>query len=99
MDLEFLGQHKYVTTILVITTCIVPYKADFFFECVPAFQECRPGGRISTFNTSHKLLNAFEGDWVLYDLKIIYKSSWGKMDKGCKDSVIPVPDNQQGRAW
>lgn len=98
MNLEFLGQYKEVATILVVITCIVPYVADFFLKCVPALQEGRPCRRFSTFDPSHKLLNAFEGDWVLYDLIIIYKSSRGKMDERCKDCLIPIAINQRVQA-
>lgn len=62
---------------------------------MPAFQECRPRRRFSTFDPSHMLLNAFEGDGVLYELIIIYESSRGKMNERFKIGLIPVADNQQ----
>ena len=99
MNLKFLRQYKYVTTILVVITSIVPDVAEFFLKCMPALQECRPCRWFSTFNPSHELLNAFEGDWVLYDLIIIYKCSRGEMDKRCKDCLVPINDNQQIQAW
>lgn len=32
---------------------------------------------------------------MLYDLIVIYKSSRGKMNEGCKDGLVPVAENQQ----
>ena len=95
MDLKFLGQYKYVTTILVVITCIFPDIADFFRKRMPALQECRPRRRFSTFNPSHKLLDTFEGDWVPYELIVVYKSSRREVDEGRKDCLIPVSENQQ----
>lgn len=98
MNLKFLGYYIYITSILVVITCIIPDIADFFLKCMPVLQESRPCRRLSTFDPSHKLLDALKGDWVLYDLIIIYKSSRWKMDEGCKYCLIPVVDNQQAQA-
>ena len=94
MDLKFFRQHKYLTTILIVVTCIFPDIAHFFLKRVPALQECRPCRRFSTFNTSHKLLDAFEGNWMPYKFIIIHKGSRRKMDEGCKDCLTAAPDNQ-----
>ena len=94
MDLKLFRQHKYLTAILVVVTCVFPDVAHFFLKCVPALQECRPCRRFSAFNTSYKLLDTFKGNWVPYEFIIIHKSSRRKMDEGCKNCLTAARDNQ-----
>ena len=97
-NLKLLRQHKYITTILIIITCILPNMTELFLKSIPTFQERQTRRWFPALDPAYKLLNAFEGDWVLYDFIVIYKSSRGEMDERRKDCLIPVPEYQHTQA-